>query len=90
MNKTETTFTDPAVGEVKMKSEVVDGKYSNVVALVSATNNEFKCYFNGIIKFNDKNQSVSVINYKGFIMNPKAKSIFKHMIEDNGLNKYYN
>ena len=89
MEKTSTSFFDPNVGEVFIKSEII-GSYSNVTATESLTGKETKCYFNGTLRFADNKQSVSLINYRGFVKKSIAKNIFKFMQNDNGLNEQYN
>ena len=89
MEKTSTTFFDPNVGEVVIKSEII-GSHSNVTALESLTGKETKCYFNGTLRFTDNNQSVSLINYRGFVKKSIARNIFRFMQEQNGLNVQFN
>jgi hypothetical protein len=89
MEKTSTTFFDPNVGEVVIKSEII-GSHSNVTALETLTGKETKCYFNGTLRFADNNQSVSLINYRGFVKKSIARNIFRFMQEQNGLNVQFN
>ena len=89
MEKTSTTFFDPNVGEVVIKSEIIDN-YSNVTAVESLTGKEIKCYFNGTLRFADSKQSVSLINYRGFVKKSIARNIFKFMQRENGLNVQFN
>ncbi len=89
MEKTSTTFFDPNVGEVIIKSEII-GNYSNVTAVESLTVKEIKCYFNGTLRFADNKQSVSLINYRGFVKKSIARNIFKFMQQENGLNVQFN
>jgi hypothetical protein len=90
MEKTSTSFIDPVVGEVKIYSEVSEGKFSNVIALEVNTNKETKRYFNGILKFAENKQIASMTNYNGFIKKPTARNIYKAMQEEDGLNNHYN
>jgi hypothetical protein len=90
MEKTSTSFIDPVVGEVKIYSEVTEGKFSNVIAHEVNTNKETKRYFNGILKFTKNKQIAYMANYNGFIKKPTARSIYKAMQEENGLNEQYN
>ena len=89
MEKTSTTFFDPNVGEVVIESEII-GNHSNVTALESLTGKETKCYFNGTLRFADNSQSVSLINYRGFVKKSIARNIFRFMQEQNGLNVQFN
>jgi hypothetical protein len=90
MEKTSTSFIDPVVGEVKIYSEVTEGKFSNVVAIEVATNKETKRYFNGVLKFTQGIQGAYMVNYKGYVRKPTARSIYKFMQQENGLNEQYN
>ncbi len=89
MEKTSTTFFDSNVGEVTIKSEITDN-HSNVTAVETITGKATKCYFNGILRFTQNKQSVSLVNYKGFVKKYIARNIFKFMQEDNGLNEQFN
>lgn len=90
MNITQTKFFDPNYGEVLIKSEVKDGRYSNVTAIELLSNKETKRYFNGILKFTENKQTVSIQNYHGFLKKSIAKNVFKFMQEDDGLNIHFN
>ncbi len=89
MEKTSTIFFDHNVGEVIIKSEII-GSFSNVTAVESLTGKETKCYFNGTLRFAENKQSVSLINYRGFVKKSIARNIYKFMQNDNGLNAQFN
>ena len=89
MEKTSTIFFDHNVGEVIIKSEII-GSFSNVTAVESLTGKETNCYFNGTLRFAESKQSVSLINYRGFVKKSIARNIYKFMQNDNGLNAQFN